>query len=114
MRKVLLILASEDFRSALQTALQHDYEVSTCSNVEDGIELLRQEPDALVIDLLLPGTDGLSFLESQQDLRPPVTLVLTPLIDSHIIEALSNLQVSYVIRYPCRISTVTRRLDEQA
>lgn len=114
MRKVLLILASEDFRSALQTALQHDYEVSTCSNAEDGIELLRQKPDALVIDLLLPGMDGLSFLESQQDLRPPVTLVLTPLIDSYIVDALSDLQINYAIRYPCGISTVVRRLAEQA
>ncbi len=39
----------------------HGFQVSTCFNGDDAVKLIMQHsPDLVVLDLMLPGTDGLS------------------------------------------------------
>lgn len=105
MHKVLAILDSEDFSLALRDALQSDCEVIIC-DIATGPEKLKLQPDILVIDLLLPGIDGLSFLEQIGRSRPKRVLMLTTLITDAILQAASDLGVDYMVRKPCTISTV--------
>lgn len=112
MRKILLVLELEDFRLALQAAMQNDYEVIVCNNVKDGYNLLYQKPDALVLDLRLSGADGISFLRRNHDLQPPTTLMLSSYVDEYILKTITNLQVDCIMRYPVNISSVIKWLDE--
>lgn len=112
MRNILIILKSEDLRLALRDALQPDYNVTICGDARAGAELLRQRPDAMVLDLFLSGPNGFAFLENNRGLLPPATLMLTTMISDEIIQAASDLGVCYMIRKPCAISTVVNRLTE--
>lgn len=110
MPKVLVILKSEEFYLALQESLQEYFDVITRGDATTGAEILQCQPDALVLDLFLPGTDGLSFLKNNCGFRPPLTLMLTSYIDTSILQAMSDLRVDHVIRKPCSISAITKRL----
>ncbi|MDO5154142.1 MAG: sporulation initiation factor Spo0A C-terminal domain-containing protein [Eubacteriales bacterium] len=112
MLTVLLVLESEDFRLALVDALQRDYHVIPCGDPETGMRLLKQRPDILVLDLLLPGMDGLTFLENTTTLHPPVILALTPQISPYIVQAVSDLGGGFVITKPCTIRAVTNRISD--
>lgn len=112
MCRVLLVLESEDFRLALQEALRRSYSVTLCGDAETGMELLRQKPDVLVLDLSLPGMDGLTFLENAEALLPPVILVLSTQITPYIRQALSDLGAGFVIMKPCTIRAVTNRVAD--
>lgn len=78
MKKILII---EDDQSISE--LQKDYlevagfEVEVCSNGLEGLEVLRQKNyDLLILDIMLPGMDGLEILRKIKDEKDiPVLLV---------------------------------------
>lgn len=110
MQKVLVILKSDDLGLALRDALKHYFEVITCDNAVTGSEMLQHQPDALVLDLFLPETDGISFLKNNPNSHPRVIVMLTSYISSDIVQAMSDSGVDYAIRKPCPISTITSHL----
>lgn len=112
MRTILLILASEDLRLLLGKILQKDYSVSVCGDASAGADLLQQRPDAMVLDLFLPGTDGLTFLEENQSLLPPVVMVLTQYLNSELLQELYDIGVDYVFMKPCSHSAIVKKLVE--
>jgi DNA-binding NarL/FixJ family response regulator len=56
-----------------------DFEVlTTCSTADEGLRAIEAlKPDVLVLDLTLPGADGLSVLRQLDRTRPPAVVVLT-------------------------------------
>ena len=71
MWKVLIADASEQWREALETAMGQDYYVRTSPDGPRTLELAEQfEPDVLIMDLMLSGTDGLSVLKALSSGRP--------------------------------------------
>lgn len=64
--KRILIIEDDDFlRSLAVTKLQkHGYSVTTAANGEAGLEAtLKEKPDLLLLDLMLPGISGFDVLE---------------------------------------------------
>lgn len=107
-RKVVIADPSEEFREALALALSPDFRVHCCARGDAALKLLSAEmPDLLILDLALPGLEGISLLE-QLPMRPPV-LVVTDLINPYIQSSLARLRVEYAIRKPCSIQSVARR-----
>lgn len=80
MAKVLLIDDEQSIRDLLDTLLQRKgYDVVLAANGQKGLELFRRErPDVIVLDLKMPGMDGLTVLQKIRslDLKKPV-IVLT-------------------------------------
>nr|MBQ8245313.1 response regulator transcription factor [Oscillospiraceae bacterium] len=106
MRKVLIIMERECLRDALQQELQQAFEVIACGNADDGAVLLQDQPDAMVLDLFLPGTDGLTFLRQNRECLPPAVVALSVLTTPEILEALAVLGVTAVIRKPCTVKAI--------
>lgn len=107
-RKALIADPSEEFREALTLALSPGFQVITCARGDEVPALLASEkPDLLILELSLPGLDGISLLE-QLKARPPV-LVVTDLINPYVHGALVRLEVEYAIRKPCPIRAVADR-----
>lgn len=86
-RAVSRILVVEDearIESFLRRALTScGFDVSTASNADEALDACAKETyDLVLLDLLLPGTDGFSFLERIYELRPAQeVLVLSALSD---------------------------------
>ena len=113
MRTVLLVLRSEDFARALQDMLNHHYRVISAKNAEEGAVLLQHRTDVLLLDLFLPGTDGLTFLEQNKSHLPSSILLFTTFAEPAILDAVSELGVQAVYHKPCAISSVQNWLDAQ-
>lgn len=106
--KVLIADPAEEFRVALTQALSPGFQVICCARGDEVPGLLTSEkPDLLIMELSLPGLDGISLLEQLTE-RPPV-LVVADLISDYVHSTLIRLQVEYAIRKPCAIHKVADR-----
>lgn len=74
--------------------------------------LLRDfAPDILVVDLMLPKTDGLSIIQQlrQWDMQPMI-LAQTSLSSPYVMERLQRLEVDYVMQKPCQMQALEVRI----
>jgi len=78
MKKILLILESEIMQRSLLEALTN-YDVRACHVGESADTIIQFQPDALVLDLFLSGTDGFTLMETCRDHLPSVILLLSVL-----------------------------------
>ena len=104
---VLLIAeSSKYFRSALADAFSADFQVHTCADGYDALELLQSlQPDGLIINLSLSFLDGLSVLQ-QAPCLPPAVMVLSATRSAYILRALENVGVGFLMTIPCTIQAV--------
>lgn len=112
MPKLLIADYNEDFRLALSEALQEQFQVRCCNTGTEALEILTQEfIDVLVLDLMLPEIDGLTLLERITDEGiSPRTLAFDPLLSSYVQDCLQRCGVSYVMRKPCTLAAVVKRV----
>jgi len=63
-RKILIVDDEPDFLEVMRTRLEaNDYEVTTAANGEDALNYIKNsKPDAVLLDILMPGIDGLEVL----------------------------------------------------
>lgn len=112
MRKLLIADCSEDYRTALANALTEHYHVLCCRTGTEALDLLRREnPDILVLDLMLPELDGLTLLERAcaEGIRPMV-LAVTPILTGYVYGCAQRLGIEYLIRKPCDIDAIASRV----
>ena len=77
---ILLVDANETFTAQLSSVLGQNPAFDVVGTANDGecaVELLhREQPDVLIMDLLLPKLDGISVLKEASSLpKPPLGLV---------------------------------------
>lgn len=113
MRTVLLVLQSETFRSVLYDALNDQYKVIVAKDPAEGTAQLEQRPDALLLDLFLPGTDGLSFLKENREKLPPAILLFTTFHNPYVLQAAADLGITTILLKPCSLTSVQNWLDVQ-
>lgn len=114
MRKVLIADASEEFRMALADVLRGSYIVRTCQDGNQTLAVLQQmRPDILVLDMLLPGVDGISLLQkaAESGLQPTV-LATTGFVNDYVLECAERMSVGYVMVKPCDVYAVAARLSD--
>lgn len=113
-RKLLIAEGTEEFRLALADALKGKYYVRSCREGNEAKELLHSfGPDILVLDLMLPGLDGISLLEQTADagIRPMV-LATTRLMSDYVVDSLERLGVGYVMLKPCDLKSTVDRITD--
>ena len=78
-KKILLIDDEMDFITVMQLRLQaNGYTVITAYTGEEALRKIKEEkPDALLLDIMLPGEDGLSILKKirQENQNIPVFMM---------------------------------------
>ena len=113
-RKLLIAESAEDFRDALAQTLQGTYHIAITSDGQQALQLLRSFlPDILVLDLMLPGLDGISLLQQavESGIRPMV-LATTRYPSQYTLAALEQLGVEYVMVKPCDLHAVALRVTD--
>lgn len=111
MQKLLIADSSDIFSSALEAALQTQFQVHTCADGETALELLAQyHPDVLILNLQLPYTDGLTVLE-RSTFHPKVILAIAMHLSAYVEQSITALGVDYTMISPS-VEAVTTRLQD--
>ena len=112
MLKLLIAEGTEAFRLVLADNLKELYQVRVCQEGKEALEAMRSfRPDLLVLDLMLPGLDGITVLQRAAEAGvEPVVLATTPLINDYIAEIASRMKVSFLMVKPCDVQAATARL----
>jgi DNA-binding NtrC family response regulator len=64
-KRILLIDDEPRVRASLKMVLEPTYEISEAGDAQEGLDVFRREsPNLVLLDVILPGTDGLSVLQS--------------------------------------------------
>src|SRR6266536_1628402 len=77
--KILLVDDEPGMLRYIKTLLEvEEHQVATASTGEEALEIVEKglNPDLVLLDLLMPGIDGLETLESLRTLRPSVKVVI--------------------------------------
>ena len=108
--------ASEEFCLALADLLRENFQVRVCMHGDAAWQMLREyQPNILVLDLMLPGLDGLSLLQMAAAAQcMPKTLVTTCLINDYVTAWAEKLKVKYIMVKPCHAETVAMRVGDLA
>lgn len=116
MKRVLIAVESAVLQQTLAEALEAQYAVQTASEGGEALLLIHHwHPDVLVIDLSLRQMDGICVLRNAFALgiRPKV-IALTMYIGDYVLNALSDMDICYLIRMPCELHTLTARILQVA
>jgi len=80
-KRVLLIDDEARVRTSLKMVLEPNYEILQAADAQEGLDTFRKEgPDLVLLDVILPGTDGLAVLEtlrSESRMTPIIMLTGT-------------------------------------
>ena len=115
-RTVLLADASEEFRAMLQEAIEQAGEFTVAASTGDGREALRlvesESPDLLLMDIALPGLDGLGLLQALRDQggKQPQTIIISAFCGSQVLADAEKLGVSYYLPKPCEPASLMERM----
>ena len=114
MRKILIADASEQWRELLEGAMAEAHLVRTSPDGPRTMQSIEEfEPDVLVMDLMLPGTDGLSILKALEGSPTRPRIIITGRYFSDFItNALERYQVDDLILKPCAVQSITDRVEE--
>lgn len=115
-RRILIADSSAEFARQILAYMDENWEMLT---VQNGQEALRQlicfQPEILVLDLQLPGMDGISLLQqAAKEQCCPAVLATTRLLSTYMIHWLDIFGVEYVIVKPCEASVVAERMKDLA
>lgn len=108
MQRLLIADPTGIFSSAIKKQLKDEFIIRSCVDGEQTLKLLRDfDPDILLIDLQLPGVDGLTVLRTLRGCGMSAKVIaLTSLTDVHILRELELLQVSMVLVKTSRLGAV--------
>jgi len=77
-KKIVLVDDEIDFLEIMKTRfVANDYIVKMTSNGSEALELVRKEkPDAVMLDILMPGIDGLDILKKIRAENPRIPIFM--------------------------------------
>jgi DNA-binding NtrC family response regulator len=76
-KRVLLVDDEPRVRASLKSVLEPIYDVLEAADAQEGLTLFKREPPQLVLlDVILPGTDGLAVLQSMRTEDPHIPVIM--------------------------------------
>lgn len=119
--KVIIADDNKDFRDILVEYIDKQDDMEVIESVGDGREALnalsKMEPDALILDIIMPNLDGLGVLERIKDLgmkKMPKVIVLSAVGQDEITKKAMSLGADYYIVKPFDMDTFIARIRELA
>ncbi len=101
MRTILIVDDEANARYSMRRALEHKYRMAEADSAAAAREALpREKPDVILLDLVMPGEDGLAFLRwlREQEQAPPVLVVSALDTAKSAVEALQLGAADYIVK----------------
>ena len=116
-KRIIVADMGVDYRKSLIRTLSDEPDLQIIGETGDGPELLRLtkelQPDALIMEMVLTGMDGLDVLDELSKLRVrPKVLVLSGYNKGGVVEAAAAKGADFFMTKPCRVSAVSERLRQ--
>lgn len=112
--KVLLTDSNDEARCLLQSALERSGRFEVVGSTGDGTEVVDMvrtwKPDLLVLDLILPGLDGLSILRRLDEEDRPAILATSTFVRQEMVVEAGNLGASLFVSKPYNEDAVIEHL----
>jgi len=81
-QQILLVEDDELFRDAIMDFLTEKYAVSVAASAEKALPMLRETmPDLVLLDITLPGMDGIELLKALKNFSPYLPVIMLTAID---------------------------------
>ncbi len=112
--RILLVDDNEQFLAETEAALSERgfTIIGKAADGEQAVELINAlSPDAVVLDLVMPKTDGFTVLE-QIDTKSVRVLVLSALSQDTFIAKAASLGAAYYMVKPCSMDSLAARLKD--
>ena len=115
--RVLLADANEDFRMLLQETIERTGEVEVVGSTADGEEALQlmmeRKPQLLLLDVVLPGLDGMGLLRQAQAMTdPPKAIVISAFCGQRTVAEAVDLGVYYFLPKPCNDESLLEHMRQ--
>ena len=115
--KVLIADANEDFRALLADVIRAEGDMEVVGEAADGAEALSltaaRKPDVLLLDLVLPGLDGMGVLRRLGESgAKPVTIIVSSFYNERMLAECAALGAYYYIPKPCDLSALTAHIRQ--
>lgn len=100
MAKVLIIEDEKSLRTLYEQDLRRDgHEVVSAATAKEGLEILEaQSPDLIVLDIRMPGMDGLEAMGRILDRHPRLPVILNSAYSSYKDNFMSWAADAYVVK----------------
>ena len=114
--KILLADSSEEFRLLLRRTLEETGEfqiVGDTGNGDEAWELIQKtKPDIVVMDMILPGLDGMSLL--QRIAKSVRCIVLSAFCSQNLVQEVMRMGAWYFIPKPAHMDSLLDRIRQAA
>lgn len=114
-RRILVVDDDDDIRSGIVLALQFDGALLTeAADGNAAVEaLLHDPPEAIVLDLMLPGRSGFLVLDEAKALQPPPIVIMVTANEGRRHESYARTQGvdDYFVK-PVPLATLSARLAD--
>ena len=113
-RKLLIAEESGELTGAIAELFRGSCRMCFCADGNEARRLIGTfRPDVLVLNLMLPGYDGLSLLHwSREQGYHPQVLATTRFWSDYVVEEAQSLGVRYLMRKPCSVSALAARISD--
>ena len=112
--KILLADNSEEFRLLLRRTLEETGEFQVVGDTGDGDEawelIQKAKPDVVVMDMILPGLDGMSLL--QRVPKEIKCIVLSAFCSQNMVQELTRMGAWYFIPKPAHMDSLLDRIRQ--
>jgi len=112
--RLLILDNSDDFPMALEEILREEFQIQYCMDGKEALSLLHSfQPDILLLELMVPGMDGISLLQAAADAEiHPAVLTFTRFYNDYMMTTLAKLGVSYWMIKPCDVHATAQRIRD--
>ncbi len=100
-KPILVVDDEEGPREALRMILKENYGVILAKDGQECLDLIRRErPSLILLDIRLPGMDGIEVLERVKKVRPEIPVIVVSAVGTHktVIDALKLGAVDFIAK----------------
>ena len=115
--RILIADSGEDYRKLLAEMLENEGDFEVIGGTGDGraaLEMIdKKQPDVVLTDLILSGTDGLGVMEriaAMPEKQRPKVIVISGFYSDAVIASVVSLGAAYFMHKPCDIPTLMERV----